>query len=189
MKANPTRTCVVTRESYPQAQLLRCVAGPNATVYFDLKGNAPGRGAYVHPSSLANTKKLTKALARPLDGAQLPENFTQTTQELLEKSLYQQIGTLRGAAQVLCGLGGVKDLQQKQQLAMVMHVADIGQDAAQKLSQLNNDEIDVYSYGNREKLALALGQPDVAVVACTARAASALKPSLEKLLGIQSVTG
>ena len=41
------RTCVVTREIRPKKELIRVVATKEGIVSVDLKGKAPGRGAYL----------------------------------------------------------------------------------------------------------------------------------------------
>jgi len=41
------RQCVVTRERYPQRELLRFVVSPSGEVLFDARRKAPGRGVYV----------------------------------------------------------------------------------------------------------------------------------------------
>ena len=46
----PERTCIATRETHPRAALLRFVLAPGGEVVFDLKGDLPGRGAWVKPA-------------------------------------------------------------------------------------------------------------------------------------------
>lgn len=47
---SPVRTCLGCRTRDVQANLVRVVARDSVLVV-DLRGSAPGRGAYVHPSS------------------------------------------------------------------------------------------------------------------------------------------
>ena len=63
------RTCIACRESADHHQLIRLVRNPlDGKVVADLKGNLPGRGAWVHPSSICieavqgRPKVLAKAL-------------------------------------------------------------------------------------------------------------------------------
>jgi len=47
MKHTPLRTCLVTREKLPKAQLLRVVKTKDDTIIFDPTGKMNGRGAYI----------------------------------------------------------------------------------------------------------------------------------------------
>ena len=47
MAREPERSCVGCRERAPKAELVRVARAP-AGVRVDPRGNAPGRGAYVH---------------------------------------------------------------------------------------------------------------------------------------------
>lgn len=47
MKKIPMRQCVGCREMKPKMELVRVVKSPENVISLDLKGKAPGRGAYV----------------------------------------------------------------------------------------------------------------------------------------------
>ena len=47
MKKIPMRQCVGCREMKPKKELVRVVKSPEGVISMDLKGKAPGRGAYV----------------------------------------------------------------------------------------------------------------------------------------------
>lgn len=49
MKAKkiPLRTCVITKEKLPKAELIRVVRTPEGNVIIDTTGKANGRGAYL----------------------------------------------------------------------------------------------------------------------------------------------
>lgn len=49
MIRRPERTCVGCREAGEKAAFLRVARGTGGGVSFDASGDAPGRGAYVHP--------------------------------------------------------------------------------------------------------------------------------------------
>ena len=46
-KKIPMRTCVITKEKLPKAELIRVVRTPEGNVIVDLTGKANGRGAYL----------------------------------------------------------------------------------------------------------------------------------------------
>lgn len=67
-KKVPMRTCVVTREIRPKKELIRVVATKEGIVSVDLKGKAPGRGAYLILSQAVIEKaKKSKALDKKLE--------------------------------------------------------------------------------------------------------------------------
>ncbi len=67
-KKIPLRTCVVSKERLPKAELLRIVRTTDGNVAVDLTGKLNGRGAYIkkEKSILEKAKKL-KILERHLE--------------------------------------------------------------------------------------------------------------------------
>lgn len=77
-KKIPLRQCLGCREMKPKKELLRVVRAPDGAVSLDVRGKAPGRGAYVCPNPACLKKAVrSKALDRALD-VKIPD-------ELLEK--------------------------------------------------------------------------------------------------------
>ena len=71
-KHTPLRQCLGCREMKPKAELVRVVRSPEGTVSVDLRGKAPGRGAYVCRSADCLKKALrSKAVGRAL-GVEIP---------------------------------------------------------------------------------------------------------------------
>lgn len=67
-KKTPLRQCLGCREMKPKNELVRVVRSKEGEVSIDLKGKAPGRGAYVCHSSDCLRKALrSKALDRSLE--------------------------------------------------------------------------------------------------------------------------
>ena len=71
-KRIPLRQCLGCREMKPKAELVRVVRSPEGVVSVDLRGKAPGRGAYVCRSADCLKKALrSKAVGRAL-GVEIP---------------------------------------------------------------------------------------------------------------------
>ncbi len=71
-KKIPMRQCMGCREMKPKRELVRVVKSPEDTVSVDLRGKAPGRGAYVCRSVDCLKKALrSRALDRSL-GVTIP---------------------------------------------------------------------------------------------------------------------
>ena len=64
----PMRSCVVTREKLPKAELLRIVKTPDGNVLVDTSGKMNGRGAYIKRDPLVLEKaKKNKILEKILE--------------------------------------------------------------------------------------------------------------------------
>ena len=67
-KKIPQRQCMGCRERKAKRELIRVVRGTDGVVRLDFSGKAPGRGAYICPSSDCLKKALrSKALDRSLE--------------------------------------------------------------------------------------------------------------------------
>ena len=82
-KKLPMRQCLGCREMKPKEELVRVVRSPEGTVSLDLKGKAPGRGAYVCRSAACLKKALrSKALDRSLQVTIPPELYEALTRQM-----------------------------------------------------------------------------------------------------------
>lgn len=83
-KKIPMRQCLGCRERKPKKELVRVVRGPEGGLSVDLKGKAPGRGAYICPDPQCLKKAIrSKALERNLE-TPVPEELIQRLTEELE---------------------------------------------------------------------------------------------------------
>lgn len=73
MKKIPMRQCVGCREMKPKKELVRVVKSPAGEITMDLRGKAPGRGAYVCRNLECLRRAIrSKALERGF-GAAIPQ--------------------------------------------------------------------------------------------------------------------
>ena len=64
----PQRTCVACRTTRPKRELVRVVRSPLGELSVDLRGKAPGRGAYLDPDPGCLERGLSEgALSRALE--------------------------------------------------------------------------------------------------------------------------
>ena len=85
MKRVPLRQCLGCREMKAKAELVRVVRSPEGAVSVDLRGKAPGRGAYVCPSADCLKKALrSKAVSRSLGVEIPPEIYDALTAQMEE---------------------------------------------------------------------------------------------------------
>ena len=79
----PMRTCVVTREKLPKAELIRVVRTPEGNVVIDESGKANGRGAYLKKDKEVFLKaKKSKILNRMLE-VEVPDKVFEDLNDLL----------------------------------------------------------------------------------------------------------
>ena len=84
-KRIPMRQCLGCREMKPKPELVRVVRSPEGTVSMDLRGKAPGRGAYVCRSADCLKKALrSKALGRALNVEIPPEIYDALARQMEE---------------------------------------------------------------------------------------------------------
>lgn len=82
----PMRTCVVTKEVLPKKELVRVAATKEGIVSIDLKGKAPGRGAYLKLEvAVIEKAKTSKALDKKLE-VKVPEEIYQELLELTKNA-------------------------------------------------------------------------------------------------------
>ena len=83
-KRVPLRQCLGCREMKPKAELVRVVRSPEGAVSLDLRGKAPGRGAYVCRSADCLKKALrSRAVGRAL-GVEIPPEIYDALTEQME---------------------------------------------------------------------------------------------------------
>ena len=84
MKKIPMRQCVGCREMKPKKELVRVVKSPEGVISIDLKGKAPGRGAYVCHSKECLRKAIkSNALARGFETT-IPPEITEQLEKQME---------------------------------------------------------------------------------------------------------
>ena len=84
-KKIPMRQCVGCREMKPKKELIRVVKSPQGEIDLDLRGKAPGRGAYLCPDGACLKKAIkSKALERGFEMAIPAEIYEDLTKKMEE---------------------------------------------------------------------------------------------------------
>ncbi len=99
-KKIPMRMCVGCREMKPKRELIRVVRAPDGQVSIDLKGKAPGRGAYVCRSQAC----LARAIKQKQLERQLEVPLSEEAADYLQKTMIRLLSEEAGRA-----LAGVLD--------------------------------------------------------------------------------
>jgi predicted RNA-binding protein YlxR (DUF448 family) len=131
------RMCIVTRESGSPETLIRFVAGPDGTVFPDLKRQLPGRGCWVKPERALVEKAIAKKLfARALktDVKAEPE-LLEVLDRLMTQQLVGMMSMARKAGQFISGATKVDAAVRSGEALAVFHASDAAADSVRKIDQ------------------------------------------------------
>jgi len=135
-KADATRTCIVSRETMPIADLIRFVLAPDGSVVPDLKRNLPGRGVWVKASRAAVDQAVAKRLfARGFrTGVTVDPHLGALVDRLLTDQALGTFGLARKAGSVVTGFAKVEAAVVRERLAGLVQAAEAGDDGVAKLT-------------------------------------------------------
>lgn len=169
-KNEPTeRTCIVTRETLPVAEMIRFVQGPEGEVVPDLKRALPGRGVWVTATRDAVAKAVSKRMfARGFGGeAAAGPDLADTVDRLLVEASLGTLGLARKAGQVVLGFAKVEATVRSGAILGLVHAAEAGGDGISKLAAASRrrfgeeSAIPVIRCFSGAQLDLALGRSNV----------------------------
>jgi hypothetical protein len=150
----------------------------------DVRGKAPGRGAWIgvdRPSletALAKGR-LRGALARAFKGAPLaiPDDLGERIETALRQTALDRLGLEARAGTLLTGAERIEDSARKGEIHLLLHAADAGEDGRRKLDQAwrvgGQEGQGLVIPAQRPILSLALGRQNVVHIALKDRAAAA----------------
>lgn len=164
------RTCIVTRRSGTPDDLIRFVAGPDATVAPDLKRVLPGRGCWVTADRATVDKAVAKKLfARALKAEVVASpDLGALVDRLLAKSALGSLGLARKAGKVTLGASQVDSAVRSGEALALLHAGEAADDGIRKIANarratkaLGGPEIAAYKLFSEAELGLAFGGTNV----------------------------
>ena len=179
-KGDVSRTCIVSRETMPIADLIRFVLAPDGSVVPDLKRNLPGRGVWVEASRAVVDKAVAKRLFTRgfRTKAEADAGLGALVDRLLSEQALGTFGLARKAGLVITGFAKVEQAVAKEALAGLVHAADAGSDGVSKLAAAlrrrfgEGNGCPVVRIFSGSQLDLALGRSNVIHAALLAGRAS-----------------
>lgn len=84
VKKIPMRTCVVTREKFPKAELVRVVRTPENTVVIDTTGRTNGHGAYLKKDLQVIEKAMNNKILNRVLEIEVPNEIFEQLKELVK---------------------------------------------------------------------------------------------------------
>ncbi len=83
VKKIPMRTCVVTREKFPKAELVRVVRTPERNIVIDETGRTNGHGAYLKKDLQVIEKAMTSKVLNRILETEVPSEVFEKLKELV----------------------------------------------------------------------------------------------------------
>lgn len=193
------RQCGLTRAHAPKTELFRLSLGPDGSVFVDVIGRAPGRGAYV----VAEEKTLRQALskkglsrlfrgkARLLTESEV-EAEVGRTRSRLEARILELVGLARRAGELSLGSDAVlRALDRPGDVPVVVAASDASDRTIHKIeSALPEGGARLVRVATKRALGRLLGRDEVSVVAIRrSKLADRILTESLRLSGIESAAG
>jgi predicted RNA-binding protein YlxR (DUF448 family) len=164
------RTCALTRELKPAAEMVRFVVGPGGEAVPDVKRKLPGRGIWVTATRAA----IEDAIKRNVfvrgfkQDVRVAHDLAEQTERLLERAVLDALAIAGKAGTVVSGFSKVETAVGRDDILALIHAADARDDGKRKLAAAlhrntsgNSREIVVIDAFTGAQLDLALNRPNV----------------------------
>ena len=163
------RTCIVSREQKPEAELIRFALSPDGDVVPDLRRKLPGRGCWVTNSRVLVAEAVKRrAFAKNLDDkAKAAESLPDLIGKLMRAEMTQSLALCRKAGLATSGNSKVEDALRQGKVAALIHVAGSSPDGAAKLDWLCGPDTVIIELFETNELDLAFGRENVVHAALT----------------------
>ncbi|EFL89755.1 transcription terminating nucleic-acid-binding protein [Ahrensia sp. R2A130] len=171
------RRCIVTGDHGDPAsgEMIRFVCGPDGSAVPDLKGNLPGRGAWVKTHRATLEQAIAKrAFSRGFKKQiAVADNLPHMVDALLETRALDALGFARKAGECIAGSGKVDSLIRNDKALALLHATDGADDGLRKLRQAifsttgEEDGIPLIRAFTADQMSLALGATHVIHAAMT----------------------
>jgi uncharacterized protein len=168
--AGTERTCVVSRELKPVAELIRFVVGPAGEAVPDIKRKLPGRGIWITSTRTALEEAIKRnVFARGFKrDVKIAKDLTAQTERLLETAALDALAMAGKAGCVVGGFSKVEANLDRDNVLALLHASDAAADGKRKLDAVLHRstsekprEIAVIDAFSGIQLDLALNRPNV----------------------------
>jgi len=168
--ARSDRTCALTREVKPAAEMIRFVVGPNGEVVPDVKCRLPGRGIWITATRVA----LEDAIRRNVfprgfkRDVRVASDLPAQAELMIERAALDALAIAGKAGKVVTGFSKVEAAVGHEDLLAFIHAADGANEGRRKLAGAarrnrtrESTEIPVIDVFTGAQLDLALSRPNV----------------------------
>jgi hypothetical protein len=164
------RTCALTREIKPAAEMIRFVVGPGGEVVADVKRKLPGRGIWI----TATRASIEDAVNRNVFGrgfkrdVRVARDLATQTEQMIERAALDALAIAGKAGTVISGFTRVETAVGRDKILALIHAADAADDGKRKLAGAlqrktagESPEIVMIDAFTGAQLDLALNRPNV----------------------------
>ena len=164
------RTCALTRQLKPAAEMIRFVVGPGGEAVPDVKRKLPGRGIWVTATRTAIEDAAKRnVFARGFRREVLvAHDLAEQTERLIERAVLDALAIAGKAGTVVSGFSKVEAAVGRDDILALIHAADASDDGKRKLAAAlhrkttgKSREIVVINAFTGAQLDLALNRPNV----------------------------
>lgn len=164
------RTCALTRELKPVAEMIRFVIGPAGDAVPDVKRKLPGRGIWITASRTAIEGAVEQnVFARGFKrDVRVARDLAEQTEHLIEHAALDALAIAGKAGVIVTGFSKVEAAIGQAGVLALIHAADAGDDGKRKLAAAlrrntagESREIMVIDAFTGTQLDLALARPNV----------------------------
>ena len=122
----PLRRCIVSRQAYPKAALIRFVLGPDGALLPDLEGRLPGRGIWLQARrDVVETACAKGSFAKAARAAvKVPQGLADRLEALLRRRCLDIVGLARRAGQLAAGFEQVRGWLEAARAAVLLEASD-----------------------------------------------------------------
>ncbi|RCL00259.1 MAG: hypothetical protein JSC188_000980 [Candidatus Tokpelaia sp. JSC188] len=168
------RTCIITRTCGSPNMMIRFVADPNGLLVPDLKGNLPGRGAWLLTSRrLIEEAIRRKAFARSLKkDVRIADDMLHVLDYLLKKAALESLSLARRGGGIITGALKIATAIRAGEVKMILHAKEAAKDGKRKIVQAIHatrkqrvKKLSVLTLFTSEEMSLAFGDDNVVHVA------------------------
>jgi predicted RNA-binding protein YlxR (DUF448 family) len=164
------RTCALTRELKPAADMIRFVVGPGGEAVPDVKRKLPGRGIWVTATRAAvedavKRNVFTRGFKRDV---RVALNLAAQTEQMIERAALDALAIAGKGGTVISGFSRVETAVGRDDILAMIHAADAGDDGKRKLAAtlhrnttVKSREIVMIDMFTGAQLDLALNRPNV----------------------------
>lgn len=133
------RRCIVSGESFAEAQLIRFALAPDGAIVADVAAKLPGRGAWVRAERASVEQASRKgAFARAFKAnAKASEDLADRVERLLARRCLDQLGLMRRAGALALGASQVESFLRARPAMALLEASDGAPDGREKFMALH----------------------------------------------------
>ena len=156
-----TKTCFVTKETLPRAEMLRFVSAPGRIITFDVSEKLPGHGFWLKADrSILNQATSKRLFYKAAKGTvKIPDDLMEQVRNSLKNRCLNLLGLCRKAGLLVYGFEAVKKALADHTVITAFEALDSSERGQNKLFRLD-DSFPVWHILSREELGQITGETE-----------------------------